>query len=240
MPSNTLIPNVIEKSSEGERVYDLESRLLRERIIYICDEVNSASMKIAIEELMYLDSLEKGKKEKTPIFMYINSPGGSVIDGLALVDTMRFISTPVYTFVIGTAASMGSVILSAGEKGHRHALPSSQVLVHQMSGGTKGATKDNVNAIHYEQRLEYLLLSELGLNCGKISQKTHDEIRKAIMQMDDREYYPEKGLGALSEEAKAEFKAFKETTDYDHWLFADQALEFGIIDKIISKEEDLA
>ena len=230
--NNALIPYVIQQTQNGERSYDLYSRLLEDRIIYINDEVNSASMNVAICELLYLNSVDK----KRPIYMYINSPGGSVIDGMALVDTMKFIKAPVYTFVTGMAASMGSVILSAGEKGHRYALPTSQVLVHQMSGGTQGKTKDNVNAMHYEQRLEFMLISELGLNCGKISKETYDEIRDVVNQMDDMEPYPKFNL---SKKALDEYYEFKKSTDYDHWLLSKQALEFGVIDKILTSEDEL-
>ena len=229
---NSFIPYVIQKTQNGERSYDLYSRLLEDRIVYINDEVNSVSMNIAICELLYLNNLDKQR----PIYMYINSPGGSVVDGMALVDTMKFIKAPVYTFVTGTAASMGSVILSAGEKGHRYALPTSQVLVHQMSGGCRGKTMDNINSMHYEQRLEYLLISELGLNCGQISQETYDEIRQVVNKMDDMEAYPK---FELSEKAKKEYYDFKKQTDYDHWLLSGQALEFGIIDKILTKEDEL-
>ena len=121
-----LVPYVIERNSEGERSYDLFSRLLKDRIVMISGEITEASMDIAVGELLFLNSQD----QQTPIYLYINSPGGDVIAGNELIDTMNFISAPVYTIALGMAASMGGAILAAGEKGHRYCMKSSQILVY--------------------------------------------------------------------------------------------------------------
>lgn len=230
--NNSLIPYVIEKSSEGERSYDLYSRLLKDRIVMLCGEVTEQSMNVAVAELLFLNNEDKEK----PIFLYIQSPGGSVQDGLALIDTMKFISAPVYTIVTGVAASMGAAILSAGEPGHRYALRSSQILVHPMSGGTQGRTRDGSIAINYEKRLENYLYAEIGHNCKQISDSTYNEVIKAVSEMEDIEEYPDWNISA---KAKKELEAFKKSNNYDHWMFPEKALKFGIIDQILTSEKDL-
>lgn len=129
----TLIPTVVEKTSSGERAFDLYSRLLNDRIIFLSGEINDDVANIVISELLYLDSLEN-----RDISLYINSPGGSVTAGLAIYDTMNFIKSDVSTIVVGMAASMGSFLLAAGAKGKRYALPNSEIMIHEVLGGTEG------------------------------------------------------------------------------------------------------
>lgn len=129
----TLIPTVVEKTSSGERAFDLYSRLLNDRIIFLSGEITDDVANIVISELLYLDSLEN-----RDISLYINSPGGSVTAGLAIYDTMNFIKSDVSTIVVGMAASMGSFLLAAGAKGKRYALPNSEIMIHEVLGGTEG------------------------------------------------------------------------------------------------------
>lgn len=129
----TLIPTVVEKTSSGERAYDLYSRLLNDRIVFLSGEITDDVANIVISELLYLDSINNND-----ISLYINSPGGSVTAGLAIYDTMNFIKSDVSTIVVGMAASMGSFLLAAGVKGKRYALPNSEVMIHEVLGGTEG------------------------------------------------------------------------------------------------------
>lgn len=193
---NVLVPYVIEKNSDGERSYDLMSRLLQDRIVFIQGEVDDASMNIAAAELLFLNNQDSEK----PIFMYINSPGGSVTAGLALIDTMKFIKAPVYTFCMGVAASMGAAILSCGEKGHRYILPNATVMLHQTSGGFKGNIMDHEVEFEFAKKLNDRLAVIISENCGKTK------------------------------------KEYLKTVQRDNWLFADDALKFGIVDKIIDSE----
>ena len=136
-----LVPTVIERSNNGERVYDIYSRLLKDRIIMLSEDVNPASANVIIAEMLFLESEDPDKE----IHFYINSPGGSIVDGMAIVDTMNYIKCPVSTICVGMAASMGSVLLACGEKGKRFATPNSEVLIHQplIGGhGLSGQTTD--------------------------------------------------------------------------------------------------
>lgn len=135
---NLLVPTVLQRTTEGERAYDLFSRLLEDRIIMLCDEVNSATAQIIISELLYLESRDSTKD----IYFYINSPGGEVSSGLAIYDTMNYIKCDVHTICFGTAASMGAVLFAAGTKGKRTILPSAKVMIHQPLGGTQGQASD--------------------------------------------------------------------------------------------------
>ena len=228
-----LIPYVIVKTANGERSYDLPSRLLEDRIISITGEVTRESMEIARMELLYLNSIDN----VNPIFVYIDSEGGDVVRGLAgFISVMNFVKAPVYTIVTGMAASMGAAILSAGEKGHRYALPGSQILVHPMSGGTSGRTEDNVYENNHEKRLQNYLMAIIAHNCGQMSDESYEEITNTIEMMDDKTEYPE---FKISKKALKELEKFKEENDYDHWMFPKKAIEFGIIDKIISKEDEI-
>ena len=127
MEKNSLVPYVIEQTSKGERSYDIFSRLLKERIIFLSEQVDSASASVVIAQLLFLDAEDPGKD----IYLYINSPGGSITDGMAIYDTMQYIKSDVCTICVGLTASMGSVLLAAGTKGKRYALPNSEVLIHQ-------------------------------------------------------------------------------------------------------------
>src|SRR5471030_897925 len=133
-----LIPMVVEQSSSGERSFDIYSRLLRERIIFLNGEVNDSMAILICAQMLFLEA----ENPKQPINLYINSPGGSVTSGLAVYDTMRFIQAPVHTLCMGTAGSMGSFLLMAGEAGHRMALPNASIVVHQPSGGFQGQASD--------------------------------------------------------------------------------------------------
>jgi len=162
MEKNSLVPYVIEQTSKGERSYDIFSRLLKERIIFLSEQVDSASASVVIAQLLFLDAEDPGKD----IYLYINSPGGSITDGMAIYDTMQYIKSDVCTICIGLAASMGSVLLAAGKKGKRYALPNSEVLIHQpliAGGGLSGQTTEiKIHADHMVKTREKLnkILSE--------------------------------------------------------------------------------
>ncbi len=161
MINNSLVPYVIEQTSKGERSYDIFSRLLKERIIFLSEPVDSASASVVVAQLLFLDAEEPGKD----IFLYINTPGGSITDGMAIYDTMQYIKSDVCTICVGMAASMGSVLLAAGAKGKRYALPNSEVLIHQplISGGLSGQTTEiKIHADHMVKTREKLnkILSE--------------------------------------------------------------------------------
>lgn len=159
---NSLVPYVIEQTSKGERSYDIFSRLLKERIIFLSEQVDSASASVVIAQLLFLDAEDPGKD----IYLYINSPGGSITDGMAIYDTMQYIKSDVCTICVGLAASMGSVLLAAGKKGKRYALPNSEVLIHQpliAGGGLSGQTTEiKIHADHMVKTREKLnkILSE--------------------------------------------------------------------------------
>ena len=162
MEKNSLVPYVIEQTSKGERSYDIFSRLLKERIIFLSEQVDSASASVVIAQLLFLDAEDPGKD----IYLYINSPGGSITDGMAIYDTMQYIKSDVCTICVGLAASMGSVLLAAGKKGKRYALPNSEVLIHQpliADGGLSGQTTEiKIHADHMVKTREKLnkILSE--------------------------------------------------------------------------------
>lgn len=187
-----LIPSVVEKNSDGERVYDIYSRLLEDRIIILSGEINDNLSNIVVAELLYLDSLNHD-----PINIYINSPGGSITSGIAIYDTMNFIESKVSTVCIGIAASMAAFLLSCGEHGMRYALPNSEVMIHQPLGGAQGqATEIKIAA-------ERILRLKKKLN-AILSEKTGQNIKK-----------------------------IEDDTERDYFLSADEALKYGLIDKII-------
>ncbi len=169
-----LIPTVIEKSPMGERAYDIYSRLLKENIVFLNGQVNQDSANIIIAQLLFLAS-ENPKKD---IKLYINSPGGSVVDGLAIIDTMNHIPNNVSTIVVGMAASMGAHILAAGTKGKRFALPSSEVMIHQPLGGFEGQATDI--EIHARRMLEIkkALAKMLSQNTGQPLEKIEKELER--------------------------------------------------------------
>ncbi len=167
-----LIPYVVEQTSRGERSYDIYSRLLKERIIFISEEINDDMASTVVAQLLFLESEDPGKD----IQMYINSPGGSVTAGLAIYDTMKFVKCDVSTICIGMAASMGAFLLAGGTKGKRYALPNSEIMIHQPSGGARGqATEINIAAEHIlrtRQRLNEILAENTGKNIETIAADT--------------------------------------------------------------------
>lgn len=188
-----LIPTVIEKSSFGERAYDIYSRLLKERIIFLGDMINDNIANLVVAQLLFLESEDKNKDIK----MYINSPGGSVAAGLAVYDTMQYVKPNVATICVGTAASMGAILLAAGEKGKRYALPNAEILIHQVMGGTEGqATEVKIHAEH-------------------------------ILKIKDRLNL------LLAKHTCQTLKRIEKDTDRDYFMSAEEAKEYGIIDKII-------
>jgi ATP-dependent Clp protease protease subunit len=188
-----LVPMVIEQSSRGERSFDIYSRLLRERIIFLNGEVNDTVSSLVCAQLLFLEA----ENPKKPISLYINSPGGVVTSGLAMYDTMRYIRAPVHTLCMGTAYSMGSFLLMAGEPGERAALPNASILVHQPSGGFKGQASDML--IHAEEirRTKQRVTRLYAEHCGR----TYDEVERAL--------------------------------DRDHFMTAEEALAWGLIDRIL-------
>jgi len=167
-PKSYLVPTVIEKSFDGERAYDIYSRLLKERIIFLGDEVNEATANIVVAQLLHL-AYEDPKKD---IKLYINSPGGSVYDGLAIYDTIQYITPDVQTIGIGLQASMGAFLLSSGTKGKRSALPNSRIMIHQPSSGTQGKITDQEitlrEGLFLKQRLNEILAKNTGQKLSKI------------------------------------------------------------------------
>ncbi len=187
------IPYVIEQTSRGERSYDIYSRLLKDRIIFLGDEVNETSAALIVAQLLFLESEDPGKD----IHLYINSPGGVITAGMAIYDTMQYIRCDVSTICVGMAASMGAFLLAGGAKGKRYALPNSEVMIHQPSGGAHGqATEIQITA-------EWILRTKQRMN----------EILAA-------------NTGRPVEQIAAD-------TERDKWMTAQEALEYGIVDKII-------
>ena len=157
-----LVPTVIEKTNKGERAFDIYSRLLKDRIIFLGEEVNEVSANLVVAQLLFLEAEDPDKD----IYLYINSPGGSVVDGLAIYDTMNYIKPDVCTICMGMAASMGAFLLSSGAKGKRFALPNSEVMIHQVLGGAKGQATDieihTRNILRTKERLNRILAENTG------------------------------------------------------------------------------
>ena len=183
---NTLIPTVIEKTHNGERAFDIYSKLLNDRIIFLADEVNDYTASIVVAQLLYLESMDPNKD----IFLYINSPGGSVTAGMAIYDTMNYISCDVATVCIGMAASMGAFLLSSGAKGKRFALPNSEIMIHQPLGGARGqATDIKIQAdliLRTRDRLNRILAKNTGKTIDEIARDTE---RDNYMEADDAMNY---------------------------------------------------
>lgn len=191
----SLVPYVVEQTGRGERSYDIFSRLLNDRIIMLNEEVNSASAGLVVAQLLYLEGQDASKD----ISLYINSPGGSVTDGMAIYDTMQYIKCDVSTICMGMAASMGAFLLAAGAKGKRYALPNCDIMIHQPSGGAKGqATDINIHAQHIL--------------------KTKEKLNRI-----------------LSEKTGQPYEVIAADTERDNFMDAQQALKYGIVDKIIEK-----
>lgn len=169
---DSLVPMVIEQTSRGERSYDIYSRLLKERIIFLSDEVNDVTASLVIAQLLFLDAEDPGKD----IFLYINSPGGSVSAGLGIYDTMQYIKSDVCTICVGMAASMGAFLLTAGTKGKRYALPNSTIMIHQPLGGAQGQASDiKIHAdfiIKTREKLNKILSERTSQPLEKIQQDT--------------------------------------------------------------------
>lgn len=173
-----LVPMVVEQTSRGERSYDIYSRLMQDRIVLLGGEVNDDSANLIVAQLLFLQAQDA----KKPVSMYINSPGGSVTAGLAIYDTMQFISCPVHTYCIGQAASMGAVLLTAGEKGHRFALPNARIMIHQPWGGAEGKASDIEITCQEILRLKRTLNEILAAHSGRpLEQVERDTDRDHFM-----------------------------------------------------------
>lgn len=192
---------VIEKTPNGVEQYDLPSRLLKDRVITVNGEVEPNMSMAVTQQLLFLDAQDQTK----PIIMYINSPGGSVSDGLMITDTMNYIKSPVYTVVIGLAASMGTIIASSGEKGHRYMLPNAEYLIHQPMGGAAGGTQQTDMAII----AEHLKRTRTKLNT------------------------------ILSNASGKDMDTIAHDTERDNWMSAQETLEYGFIDDILSTIDDV-
>ena len=192
---DALVPMVVEQTNRGERSYDIFSRLLNDRIVFLSDEVNDATASLVVAQMLFLEAQDPDKD----ISFYINSPGGSVTAGMAIYDTMQFIKCDVSTICIGMAASMGAFLLSSGTKGKRFALPHSEIMIHQPLGGARGQATDI--QIQAEQILRV--------------KRTLNEI--------------------LAENTGKSVKVIEKDTDRDNYMTAKEALEYGLIDKIIAK-----
>lgn len=185
-PSSLLIPTVLEKSYDGERAYDIYSRLLKDRIIFIGDEINDQTANLVVAQLLFLASEDDSKD----INLYINSPGGSVYDGLAIYDTMNFIKPDVATFGIGLQASMAAVLLASGAKGKRHMLPHAKTMIHQPRGGTEGVMTDMEISLREGLDIKKTLSTIMAHNTGqKLDKVTADMERDFWMSAEDAKKY---------------------------------------------------
>ena len=194
----SLVPYVIEQTSRGERSYDIYSRLLKERIIFLGEEVNETTASLTVAQLLFLEAEDPSKD----IQLYINSPGGSISAGMAIHDTMQYIKCDVSTICVGLAASMGAFLLSSGAKGKRIALPNAEIMIHQPLGGAQGqATEIEIAAKHILQTKEKL---------NKI----------------------------LAENCNQPYDVIAADTDRDNWKTAQEAMEYGLIDQVITYKSD--
>ena len=192
---DALVPMVVEQTSRGERSYDIFSRLLNDRVIFLSDQVNDTTASLVVAQMLFLEAQDPDKD----ISFYINSPGGSVSAGMAIYDTMNFIKCDVSTICIGMAASMGAFLLSAGAKGKRFALPHSEIMIHQPLGGAKGQATDIEIQAKQILRIKATLNEILAANTGK------------------------------------PLEIIEKDTDRDNYMTAQEALEYGLIDKILTK-----
>ena len=183
---NSLVPMVIEQTSKGERSYDIFSRLLKERIIFLGEEVNDASASLIVAQLLFLDAEDPGKD----IYLYINSPGGSVTAGMAIYDTMQYIKSDVSTICIGMAASMGAFLLAAGKKGKRFSLPNATIMIHQPLGGVQGQASDIKIHTEYLLNIKEKLNRILSENTRKpLEQVEKDTDRDNFLSADEAKEY---------------------------------------------------
>ena len=199
MPSDALVPMVIEQTPKGERSFDIFSRLLKERIIFLTGEVNDETSALVCAQLLFLEA-ENPKKD---IFLYINSPGGVVTSGMAMYDTMQYISCDVATICIGQACSMGSFLLAGGTKGKRYSLPNSQIMIHQPSGGAKGQAADI-----------------------EIQAKLILDLRKRLNAI-------------YAQNTGQKISVIERAMDRDIFMTPQEALDFGLIDHIITNREEV-
>ena len=176
-PHSMLVPMVVEQTGRGERSYDIYSRLLKERVIFLVGPVNDTTANLVVAQLLFLESENPDKD----ISFYINSPGGSVTAGLAIYDTMQFVTCDVNTYCMGMAASMGAFLLCAGTKGKRFALPNSDIMIHQVSGGAHGTASDVERSVEFMYKLNRRLIRIIAENTGK----TEEQVKKDA----DRDYY---------------------------------------------------
>ena len=197
-PTNALVPMVVEQTAKGERSYDIYSRLLKENVIFLVGQVEDHMANLIVAQMLFLEA-ENPEKD---IFLYINSPGGSVTAGMAIYDTMNFIKPNVSTVCIGQAASMGAFLLSAGEKGKRYCLPNSRVMIHQPLGGFQGQASDF--EIHAKEILS-----------------TKEKMNRLIAQHTGQDY-----------------EKVAQDTDRDNFLSATDAMEYGLIDQVLSSRPD--
>lgn len=195
MIKNDLVPMVVEQTSRGERSYDLYSRMLEDRIVFLNGQVTDISANIIIAQLIYLEA----KDPEKDISFYINSPGGSVTAGLGIYDTMNFIRCDVSTICVGLAASMGAFLLSGGAKGKRYSLPNSEIMIHQPLGGTEGQASDILIEAEHIKRIKDKLTRLISEHCGQ----PLDRVAKDV--------------------------------DRNYWLSAEEALKYGLVDKIYEK-----
>ncbi len=189
------IPYVVKQSGHGERTYDIFSRLLEERIIFLADQVSDDLASLVVAQMLFLEAEDPNKD----IMLYINSPGGSVTAGMAIYDTMKYIKCDVSTICIGMAASMGAFLLAGGQKGKRFALPNAEIMIHQPSGGAQG------------QATEIQIVAEQIL-----------KTKKKLNEM-------------LSENTGQSYEKVAQDTERDNWMTAKEAMEYGIVDKVIEK-----
>ncbi|MEZ3464556.1 MAG: ATP-dependent Clp endopeptidase proteolytic subunit ClpP [Lachnospiraceae bacterium] len=196
----SLVPYVIEQTSRGERSYDIYSRLLKERIIFLGEEVNETTASLTVAQLLFLEAEDPEKD----IQLYINSPGGSVTAGMAIYDTMRYIKCDVSTICIGMAASMGAFLLAGGTKGKRLALPNAEIMIHQPLGGAQGQATEIEIAAKHILRTKQKLNSILAENCGQ------------------------------------PYDVVAADTERDNWKSAEEAMQYGLIDKVITDRADAA
>ena len=200
LEKDSLVPYVIEQTSKGERSYDIFSRLLKDRIIFLGEDVNPTSASLIIAQLLFLESEDPDKE----IFLYINSPGGSITDGMGIVDTMNYIKCPVSTICVGLAASFGAVLLANGEKGKRYATPNSEILIHQpLIGGQGGGISGQATGIKIHA--DHMI-------------RTREKLNKL-----------------LSEKTGQSIETIERDTERDHYMTAQEALEYGLIDGIMDK-----
>ncbi len=186
MPATNYIPMVIEQSGRGERAYDIFSRLLKERIIFIGDTIEDTMANLIIAQLLFLES----EDPERDIYLYINSPGGVVTAGLAIYDTMQYLKAPVSTICVGQAASMGAVLLAAGAKGKRYALPNSRIMIHQGSGGFRGNTPDVMIQVKELELLVNKLMKIIANHTGQDVEKVKRDIdRDRFMSADEAKDY---------------------------------------------------